>query len=206
LKLSRLRRVLEESVPGFPSPRRELEQYRTPPEAALEAVSLLPAGCRLVVDLGAGTGMIAYAASLSRGWYVVAVDVDDAAVEAARGSSLYPVSLVDFVVADASRLPLRSGAPGLCVAQNPPFGVVRRGADRLFVEAASRLGAAVVVSMHLFSRRAEVFLRRLYGRLGYRVDYMAVLRFPIPQLYPRHAKRIHYASVVLVLARRVEQP
>jgi putative methylase len=204
VRYSRLRVVLEREVPGLPEPKRRLEQYRTPPELALEIVSKLPRGCSLVVDLGSGTGMLSYAASLARGVYAVGVEVDPAAAEAARRSSLYRESIVDFVVADASRLPLRR-LEAACVVQNPPFGVVRRGADRLFVEAAAWLGARVILSLHLYSERAPGFLRGLYRRLGYEPVLLGAARFPIPQLYRGHAKRIHYASVVEVLARRVEE-
>lgn len=200
---SRLRRVLEQEVPQHPRPRIELEQYRTPPEIAIELASKLPSSCGVVLDLGTGTGMIAYAASLLGGHYVIGIDVDDTGLEAARSSSLYAIALVDFVAADVQHLPLRRG--GYCVVQNPPFGTRRRGADRVFVEAAASTGAWFLVSLHLYSSTAPRFLQKLYKSLGYRVELMEVLRFPIRQSYRHHFKRIHYASVLEVAARRVEE-
>ncbi|GEM_PF-145560 len=204
MRASRARVMLEQLIPQFPRPRRELEQYRTPPELALELVSLLPRSCRIIVDLGAGTGMLTYAAWVTRGVYAVGVEVDPVAAVAAHSSRLYRESIVDFVVADVSRLPLRGGLSGVCAVQNPPFGFVRRGADRVFVEAAAGLGSQWVASLHLYSDNALAFLERLYRRLGYEPVHVGRVRFPIPPLYPRHFKRIHYASVVVVLARRVE--
>ncbi len=201
--LRRLAALLEREVPGLRpgEARRELEQYRTPPELALEMASLLH-GCRLLVDLGAGTGMLSYAASLLHGTYVVGVDVDSRLLVAARGSSLYGRLLVDFVAAEVSRLPLRAGVHRLCVIQNPPFGVVRRGADRMFVEAAAGLGACTIVSLHLAPQRGTGFLRRLYGSLGYSYMEVGVAGFPLKQLHPRDVKRIHYTRVVIVVARK----
>ena len=196
--LSRLAPLLERSVPPFPRPRRELEQYRTPPELALRMAQLLAArGCRSAVDLGSGTGMIAYAAS-SLGMYVVAVDVDGEAVEAARGSPLYGSLLVDLVQADARRPPLRRAE---CIAMNPPFGVVRRGADVEFLRAAAGLGPVYIASLHLASSGAG-FIAEVLAALGYEPLGVEEHRFPIPQVYRRHRKRIHYTRVLLVLARR----
>ena len=201
MSLRRLAALLEREVPRPPRPKQWLEQYRTPPEVALEMATRLPGCCRVVLDLGSGTGMIAYAASLLRGDYVVAVDIDAEQLEAARGSSLHARLLVDHVQADAASLPLRP-ARGLCVAQNPPFGTKRRGADRVFVEAAASLGAEAIESLHLYSDAARGFLEKLYRGLGYDIAAVDALRFPIPAMYRGHVKRVHYALVLLVSARR----
>ena len=196
--LSRLAPLLERSVPPFPRPRRALEQYRTPPELALRMAQLLASrGCLVAADLGSGTGMIAYAAS-SMGMYVAAIDIDGDALEVARGSPLYASLLVDLIQADARRPPLRRVD---CVAMNPPFGVVRRGADVEFLRAAASLEPSHIASLHLASSGAG-FIAGVLGALGYELLGVEEYPFPIPQVHRRHRKRIHYTRVLLVLARR----
>jgi len=200
LRLRRLAIMLERLVAGFPQPSRMLEQYRTPAELALRAALLLPSSCRVVVDLGAGTGMLTYASSLLGHAYTVGLDVDAKALLGARSSPLYSTLVADFVEADAAKPPLRRGISCLCVIQNPPFGLSgARGMDRVFVEAAAGLGAVAVVSFHHAGSGTD-FIERLYASVDYSVAAVEAYRFPIPQLYPSHRRKTFYTKVLLVKA------
>ncbi|ALL00570.1 putative RNA methylase [Pyrodictium delaneyi] len=204
-RISRLRMVLERLVPRLESPKRELEQYRTPPEIAVDiAMCIAGVACKVVVDLGSGTGMLSYAVSLVSGSYVVGFDVDEALAVLARSSDLYEASIVDFVVADVAYLPLRP-LGNVCVVQNPPFGVSRRGADRVFMKAAMGIGARVICSLHYASVGVERYLKRLFSEAEYIVEFMKVYRFPLPAMYRDHVKRIHYIPVLLLRAWRGEE-
>ena len=205
--LRRLARFLEQVVPRPRRPKRMLEQYRTPPELAARLVELCTraAGksCGTVIDLGAGTGMISYTAPLGYGLYSVGVEVDEEQLVLSLSAEPYRLSLVELVAADVQRLPLRP-CRGCCVAMNPPFGVVRRGADTLFLRAAAALEPEAIASLHLASSGLG-FLEKVYSSLGYRVVFAEEHRFPIPQMYWRHVKRIHYTRVLLLAARRVRE-
>lgn len=203
LESARLRRVamlLERVVPRFPAPKRGLEQYRTPPELALRAALLLsPCTCRIVVDLGAGTGMLSYAVALLQGVHVVAVEVDADALHAARGSQLYSALLVDLVQADATRPPLRSPLGDSCIVSNPPFGLYRRnrGLDFRFSRSGLGLGPRCLVFFHHGGTSGRG-IERLYGGHGYRVECVCGEKFMIPMLYGTHRRRTYYTAVKLV--------
>ncbi len=200
----RLAAILEAQVPRPLKPKRRLEQYRTPPELALQLVAAAEAsaqqGCSIVLDLGAGTGMITYAAALTC-CYSVGLEVDLDRLLEAKSSSLYGSAVADFVQGDVLQPPLRRCPRRCCIVMNPPFGVVNRGADTAFLRVAAALGPDAIASLHLASSGLD-FLRRVYEALGYQVVGYGEYRFPIPQLYERHVKRIHYTRVLLVAARR----
>lgn len=201
LKPSQIILILEKNVKRFSKPKRLLEQYRTPPEIAVEiALWLRSIGCEIIVDLGTGTGMIAFASSLL-GFYVVGVDIDLDALIDATESRLYNSLVVDFIQADVRYLPLRRGVSDrYCVAQNPPFGIQRKGQDTVFLKAAAELGARYIVSIHHGgSDKALSYLEGLMNGHGYRLKYVEAFKFPIPAMYRSHVRRIYYTPALLML-------
>jgi len=202
LKLSRLVILLEREVPRFSKPKQELEQYRTPPEIALHmSVIATRLGCRYVMDLGTGTGMIAYASALL-GVYVVGVDLDSDALMDAKNSKLYNETIVDFVQADALYLPLREikRDDGFCILENPPFGLHRRRADTLFLDAASKSGAVYIVSIHHGGvDKTLKYLGKFMHERGYEIRYVEAFKFPIPAMYKGHKRRVYYVPALLIV-------
>lgn len=198
-----LKPILEQLVNDYANPKPWLEQYRTPPELALQMTRYaLMFGCSngVIVDLGAGTGMLSYAAAASGAGYVVGLDVDPDAVKIALGSELYRIlANVDLVVAAAEYPPLRSCG---CAVMNPPFGIHRRGADTAFLLAAIGLGCTVIVSLHHLTRGSVEHVMRLCREKGYRVLGVEEHRFPLKHSMPYHRKRIHYIRVALVVCKR----
>ncbi len=145
------RRVSE--LAGFEDPRPDLEQYPTPAWLAAHLVHLADlqgdvAG-KSVVDLGAGTGVLALAATTRRPERVVAIERDPAALAVARENerAFDPPLTVDWILGDAARPPL--AVADATVLMNPPFGTQRgnEGADRAFLAAASEI-AGVSYSIH----------------------------------------------------------
>ncbi len=203
MKPSQIVLILEKNVKRFSKPKRLLEQYRTPPEIAVEiALWLRSIGCEVVVDLGTGTGMIAYASSLL-GFYVVGIDIDSDALKDAIESKLYSKLAIDFVQADARYLPLRQGGDKYCVAQNPPFGIQRKGQDTVFLGAAAGLEASYIASIHHGgSNRALNYLEDFMKKYGYRLKHIEAFKFPIPAMYRSHTRRIYYAPALLLLFER----
>ncbi|ABM81465.1 METTL5 family protein [Hyperthermus butylicus] len=134
-----------------------------------------------MVDLGTGTGMIAFASSLILGSYSIGIDIDERQLVETVHSQLYGVLLVDFVQAYARHLPLRRAS--YCVLQNPPFGVHRKGADVEFLRTASMLGAELIVSIHKDVEGALGFLEARLKELGYRIVVVEHHVFPIRATY-----------------------
>ena len=143
-------------VAGFESPRAALEQYPTPPHLAASVVHEADlrddvADCT-VLDLGAGTGMLALGAALRAPARVVGVEIDPAALRTASANRrrVGTRAPVEWVRADVTRLPLVSDpARQTTVVTNPPFGAQKESesSDRDFLLAASAV-ADVSYSVH----------------------------------------------------------
>ncbi len=205
MKLRQLAKILETSVPHPVEPDRRLEQYRTQPELALRMVLELVSrskNCRTVVDFGCGTGMLSYATSLVEPSYVIGVDIDYSQLVEAKGSPLYSMVLVDFVNADVRSPPLRPNRHRYCVIENPPFGVWRKGADAEFLEAASKLRAEVIVSLHKYNARSLEVISKLLNSKGYRVECLCRDEIIIPAMYETHRRRVYRVEVAIIAAVR----
>lgn len=151
------KRALEQrlaALDDFTEPRADLEQYATPAGIAAHLVHRVDLQGDLrehtVVDLGAGTGILALAAAARGPARVVALELDADALAVARENErgFDPDVSVDWVRADATRPPLAVDGP-VTVVTNPPFGAQdgNEGADRAFLEATADL-ADVSYSVH----------------------------------------------------------
>ena len=202
---ARLAMLLEE-VPGFPQPKRRLEQYPTPGEIAadlvLKAFFKGDIEGRVVADLGAGTGRLGYAALLLGARQVIFVDLDHGALEASRGflGSRNLLHRADHLASDATRIHWARGID--TVLQNPPFGYSKRHLDLEFLRAAARLGKTVY-SLHAYNPVSRKVICREAERLGYTCSVIATYRFPIGQIYRDHYKRLHTVIVDAYMLRRV---
>lgn len=140
------------ALDGFADPDVELEQYPTSPELAANVVHLADLHGDLsgvVVDLGAGTGVLALAVATRTPERVVGIERDRAALGTARTNetTLGAERGVDWIQADARRPPI--ACTDATVVMNPPFGAQygNRGADRGFLDAARSI-AVVSYSIH----------------------------------------------------------
>ncbi len=194
MKRIRLEIALQKRRP-FPKPDASLEQYLTPaPLAAALLYWALAEGDvqgQGVLDLGCGTGIFTVGAALLGASESVGIDIDSAALKAAREFAREAGAGVDFVRADAKALPLKTRFDTLIM--NPPFGSQNLHADRPFVEAAVK-HARVIYSIHLAS--TEPFVRKLYGRLGAAVLGSKTYKFEIPHTYQFHRRENEEIEVV----------
>jgi putative methylase len=175
---------------GFVEPRVELEQYPTPADLAANLLHL--AGLqgdltdRVVVDLGAGTGILALGAAIRGARRVVGLERDGAALAVAieNERALDPVTPVDWVLGDAARAPLCPAEP-VTVVMNPPFGAQRgsRHADRAFLETTAHV-ATVSYSIHNADSRD--FVEAFAADEGGRVTHAFGASLPLDRQFPFH--------------------
>ena len=185
-----------ESIEDFSEPSAALEQYLTPPELAAHLCHL--AGLqgdfdRRVVDLGAGTGMLAIAASLSGVDRVAGIDVDPDALAVARRNerAVGPDrdgsggSGIQWLRGDAARHPF--SLTDATVLSNPPFGAQRgnRHADRSFLETASEIGA---VSYTIHNEGSQTFIESFAADEGGDVTHAFRAEFPLPKQFAFHTE------------------
>lgn len=179
-------------VAGFDAPRAELEQYPTPPELAAHVVHVADlygdVQGRTVLDLGTGTGMLGLGAALRGPERVVGVDVDRSALLTAAKNRVRvgTTTPIDWVLADATRLPLRPGGP-TTVLMNPPFGAQRghEHADRAFLATAANV-ADVSYSIHNAGSRE--FVEAFAGDAGGEVTHAFRAAFTLDRQFEFHEK------------------
>lgn len=157
-----LTRALSKVEPN-PSPKAHLEQYTITPKAAAEILYLAAYTYddivdKNVVDLGCGTGRLAIGSALLGANETVGVDIDGIATRRA--------------FFNAERLGVNNGTQWLTadvnvvrgffdtVLQNPPFGVQKRKADRIFLKKALEIGNHIY-SLHHSSQENRKFVRKM---------------------------------------------
>lgn len=191
--------MLLEMVSPHPNPTPTLEQYTIPADVAARILWIIDRkyddirGMR-VLDFGCGTGRLAIGAALLGAKHVVGVDVDFSALKVALSNAerLNVSSIVDFIHAYIGRFSVH----GDVVIQNPPFGVQRRGADRVFLKAAVK-SAPIIYSLHKSGFEIRKFIFGFVEGLGGVVADIIPLTLEIPHLFDFHYKRRHVVKVDL---------
>ena len=188
-------------VAGFDDPSARLEQYRTPSEVAAHVVHLADlrgdVADRTVVDLGAGTGMLALGAALRGPDRVVGVELDPAALSTARDNAVRVGSAAElgWLLADVRRLPLSPAGP-TTVLSNPPFGAVdgREGADRPFLAAAA---AVADVSYTVHNAGSREFVESFAADNGGAVTDAYAADFEVANRFDHHTSDAETVAVEL---------
>jgi len=179
--------IILERLKGFEKPKIELEQYVTPPSLASEIVvnaKLMGDLERIVVDLGCGTGILSIASSIL-GAEPVGFDIDLDALKVARLNAKAVDANVDFVLSDVKHVTLRVDPKDVTVIMNPPFGIQRRYADRLFLFKAMEI-ANTIWTIH--SAGSERFIKRVCEERGFSVTHLFKLKIPLKRTYFFHEK------------------
>ena len=187
MTLSRLR--------GFPEPRPELEQYRTPGNVAAEllwlAHSLGDVEGKIIADLGAGTGVLSVGVCLLGAERVYAVEIDGKALETAReNAASLNIDCIDFINADVSEFSEKTDT----VIMNPPFGSQVKHADRPFLSKAFEV-SDIIYSIHLAKPEVRRFIESFTRDHGFSITHRVTLPFEIPAQFHFHRKRLERIPV-----------
>lgn len=195
--------IVVSRVPGFKTPKEELEQYVTPADIAADLVwSAFMVGDiegRVVHDLGCGTGRLALASSMLNPKYVVCSDIDEDALGVA-GEVLMSDSPApyDLVLADLREAPPFRSADCV-VVMNPPFGVKSRGADIDFLKTALNI-CSVAYSIHKLSEGFQDVVEETVKSLGSRYEFLKVVKFPLRASLSKHRKKVVFVDSVIIRA------
>jgi len=202
MKLNRLERLLE-TLEGFTDPSPLLEQYRTP--ASLAARLLYHAALKgdiegkRVCDLGCGTGILAIGAALLGAREVVAVDIDQSALEIARRNADRARVDILFLQAD-SRDPPTAGRIGDCdtVVMNPPFGAQQLHADRPFLDASLAIAPVVY---GIFNAGSRSFVNGYLAGRG-EIDEVIEGQLSIRRTFSFHRDEVREIPVEILVIRK----
>lgn len=175
---------------GFEDPTTALEQYHTPGEIAAHLIHL--AGLqddlhdRPVVDLGAGTGILAVACALRGADPVLGLELDTGAIGTARENAREAgcSGAITWLRGDARRPPI---GPGLdtTVVMNPPFGAQdgNAGADKAFLDSARQI-ASVSYSIH--NGGSESFVRSYVDDHGDEITHAFAVELELDHQFDFH--------------------
>ncbi len=138
-----------------------------------------------VVDLGTGTGRLAFAAACHRPASVTGVELDENAIAVARNnaSRVDPPVEVSWVVGDVRRLPLERN--GVTVVSNPPFGAQQaaRSSDRAFLKTTADVADT---SYTLHNEGSRSFVESFAADNGGRVTDAFAVAFEIDRQFTHH--------------------
>jgi putative methylase len=183
-----------QQVPPHPAPRPELEQYTTPAHIAADVLYYAHANGdiagRKVIDLGCGTGIFAIGAALLGAGEVIAVDIDEKAVEVAQEAASELNADVRFLVCDVEDFEEK----GDTVLMNPPFRSQKKHADRPFIKKALSI-SKVVHSLHLAKTRE--FIEKEVKKLGGMVTDRKTYEFEIRYTFEFHEKEKAHFDVTM---------
>jgi putative methylase len=184
-----LEKKLAEVMP-HPEPRVHLEQYTISPEVAAEILYLATYTYndiinKTVVDLGCGTGRLAIGAVLLGAKEAFGIDIDSLAIKAAKANALKltVVRKTNWITADINAIHGHFHT----VLLNPPFGVQKRRADRVFLEKSLEVGYRIY-SLHKSGRSNREFIKKFIEKRDGRVTDIFEMKMAIPKLFGFHTK------------------
>ncbi|MEM0331861.1 MAG: METTL5 family protein [Archaeoglobaceae archaeon] len=183
---------------GFSNPKVHLEQYVTPPKLAAFILSQaeLFEDLKKVLDLGCGTGILAVGSALLDA-EAIGVDIDGEAIKIARRNAKKLGVFVEFLVCDVKDLCLKE--KDFTTIMNPPFGIQRKHADRIFLEKAFKV-SKVVYTIH--SAGSEVFVKKLAIEKGFEITHLWKFLVPLKRTYSFHEKEYKEIAVEVFRLRR----
>ncbi len=188
-----------QSTESFTKPRVDLEQYCID---ALSAVDItFFAGFeyndiknKFIVDLGSGTGRLSIASAYLKANSVLSIDIDFNALNTLK-KNIYSLGLEDII------FPLCTNVENLefskkhlfnnlkvTTIMNPPFGVKKRTADRIFLEKAFSF-SNVVYSIHLAGEKTFRFISKFAERFNWHIDNYFPYNMILERSFQFHTKK-----------------
>lgn len=182
-----------------------LEQYQIGSELAADMLWIAyTAGdienC-VVADFGCGNGILGIGALLLGAKEVYFLDCDEKMIELTKGNltnvkRLGTKAKIHFILDDVSKFDKKVDT----VLMNPPFGVQKRKADKIFLITAMKY-ATKVYSLHKIE--SEGFLRQVTIDNGFCVEGIIRKNFVIKKSYEFHSKNKYDIEVgIWILKKR----
>ena len=170
------------------------EQYQTESELAADFLWLAYTNRdienKIIADLGSGNGILGIGALLLGAKFVYFLESEASAQEIAKENVLASCSEknYEFISQDISLFNKNVDT----VIMNPPFGVQKRKADKVFLEKAMK-HTDVIYSMHKIE--SEQFINALCKERKFKVEEIVSKTFNIKKSYKFHAKPVHSFNI-----------
>ena len=197
--------VILSKLTPFPNAKVREEQYTTDSEITAE---LLTQGAilgdftdKIVVDLGAGTGILGLGTLLLGAKKVIFTDKDPSALEIAQQN--YQTLKNEFTLGTATfecKNITEFAHKADTVIQNPPFGTRKEHADKTFLEKAFAT-APIVYSFH--KTITKQFIEAIAKEHDFTITHTFNYQFPLKNTLPFHTKKIHKIDVTAFRLQKV---
>lgn len=190
-----------QKIPGFKNPKPSLEQYITPApivaDIVFKAVQLEDIENKIVLDLGCGTGIFAYAAYLCGAEKVVGIDADKECINQARDFVFENKLCINYVINEIKNVNIVCDT----VLMNPPFGAQKSNvrADRKFIKKAFEI-SQVFYSLHLTDTMD--FIKKVVNSLNGEITQTKNYNFPIKHTFSFHKKGVKNYDVTMIRVKK----
>lgn len=201
--------IILSQLKGNPDPKVELEQYTIPGELAAQIINTARMSGdienKVILDLGCGTGRLAIGSILMGAKKVIGVDLDKKVLDIAKDNLKIAEKItnkkfsknVKFVCQDVSDLKEKADT----IIQNPPFGIQKLHADRIFLIKALECGKRIY-SLHRYYKKSREFLTGLTEKNGGKVEKIIKFKFRIPYMFRFHKKpHISYEVDLFIISK-----
>ena len=183
----------------FIDPKVELEQYSIDASCAVDIIYIAgfefnDINQKIIVDLGAGTGRLSIATTFFKPAYVLSVDIDLSALFILKKNIkklqleniIFPICTdVKHFEISKSLLPKNSQ---ITTIMNPPFGVKKRTADRIFLERAFAF-SNIVYSIHLANKGVHNFISNFIRKYNWKIDYVLPFNMILERSFQFHEQK-----------------
>ncbi len=149
---------------------------------------------KIAADLGCGNGILGIGALILGAKFVYFLDLDKNALKVCR-ENLEAFDNFKIVNADVYEFDFDADT----VIMNPPFGVQKRKADKIFLETAIKC-ADKIYSIHKIESAG--FIEKLCSEKGFAVLDIIKRKFIIKKTYDFHTKKKHLVDVGLWVLER----
>jgi len=190
--------IILSKLKPFSSPNPQLEQYLTSSDIAADILwnMYMLKDHGTIADLGCGTGILGLGALILNDSKCFSIDCDPKAIEIAKMNKEYLEQEFDteldctFISEDISSF----NTPVDIVIQNPPFGIQKKHADRLFLEHAMTI-SPIIYSLH--TADSAQFIQAI-SKETHSITHKWQYEFPLRNTMKHHSKNQHTVKVICV--------
>ena len=180
--------IILSKLKDFENKHPSLEQYSTPSTLASDVLwtAYLDGNIegKIVADLGCGNGILAVGACLLGAKKVYAVDTDKNAVNTAEENAENLKVKIEFENIDILEFNHKVDT----VIMNPPFGVQKEQADKIFLEKAVSLADFIY---SIYKRDIASFLISFAKDKGFFAKCFGYMSFPVKSQFSFHNKKLY---------------
>jgi len=179
---------------SFERPSLILEQYPTDSEIAAEVIWFAYQNRDItgkkVADLGCGTGILGIGTMFFNPQKVYFVDVDERPLNKLQNNlQLLNLKTKHEIICENIAL---FNYKVDTIFQNPPFGIKREHADKIFLLKAFEI-SQVIYSFHKIE--SNNFIKKISQHNNFRITHYFEFEFPLKKAFNFHMKKIHKIKV-----------